>query len=183
MIELLPVDLSNPEHCAFILKVGKESAPLVYGDYCKDPILMVSHIEANLSQDIPAHFIVLDDGVMTGYIGAIVDVHKNAYLEGAMLKRYRSFYRVREALLDYIIMQFDSGSVQKFKAQIPVFNLQAELLCRSLGFCKEGIANGDAIYNGQRVNVLQLALFPHMVKQNASRVIMKKVLERKKRGK
>jgi hypothetical protein len=182
MIELIAFEPSHPEHCAFLLKLGKESAGVLYGDFRSDPILMINEISACVDPETPRHFIAVKDGKPMGYIGAIVDIHKNGYIEGAVLKSFQSFYNARKMLLGYIQVVFAAGVIEKAKAKVPVFNLNAELVCRSVGFCKEGISKQDAIFNGRRVDVLELALFPAMIKQDASRHILKRVLNHRKKG-
>src|SRR5258708_32264193 len=136
-IKLIRVDTFNPENGKFLLKLFNESASVLWDDKHRD---VLSNIADILTR--PNHFIVEIDGVMGGYVGAVIDVYDNAYIEGACLKEYQRFYPAQQTALKFCKKLFDplrsDCRVRKIKALVPVFNKSAEVVLRSIALEKEG---------------------------------------------
>lgn len=164
-VKLVPYDPNNPEQSLFLYKLWKEASSTLFDDRKKDPILLIQEISRSINEEAPQHFVVEINNEMAGFVGAIIDVYDIAYLDGVMKKEYRSFFPARSVLLAFAKHCFEHLGVAKIKAQIPVFNRNAETVSRSIGFRKEGISKKELIFNGSRVDILELALFPEYLKE------------------
>lgn len=163
-VELVAYNPDSAEHNVFMYKLMKQTVKKMCDDSQQDPVLLVQRLTKDVIPSTPRHFIVVVDGVLAGYIGALVDVYGVGYLEAAALREYQGFWQARKALIQFQEIFFKTLG-RKLKSYIPIWNRQAEVVARSVGFRKEGIAKKESYYNGVATDMLELALFPDYVRK------------------
>ena len=158
-LEFIPYNPNNSEHSTFLYKLMKECAPTLRDDRARDPILIVQEFSRRANV-----FLIEYNGQLSGYLGALIDVYDNAYIEAAATGKARRFFPARESLRMFCRYLFADLKVNKIFAQIPTFNKPAETVARAIGFRKEGISKNELRYNGRPTSILNLALLPEYLK-------------------
>jgi RimJ/RimL family protein N-acetyltransferase len=161
-IELMPFETN--QHGAFLYLLLKEASGTLYDDRMRDAFSRAQDITTDAHRFPGTYFIVAKDGEPVGYIGCLIDIYNIAYLEGASLKKYQNFFIARKATYQYCRYLFETKQVHKIRARVPLFNQQAEIVARAVGFKKEGLSRSELRFNGKYRDVIELGLFPSMLK-------------------
>lgn len=175
MIDLIPYDSDNPDHAKALGQLAWETGKTLLSDRRKDPILFVRSWDAFNGGAFPTHFLVAVDGKIKGAIGAIVDDEAIGHLVGAGRQEAQGFFPAVRALRMMARYLFGQG-VRKIRIEVPCWNSQAEVVCRAVGFRKEGVLMNELVYGGVPCNVVTFGLFPHYVMDKVNRQFIKEFL-------
>ncbi len=175
MIELIPYDSSNPDHARSLGQLAWEVGKTLLSDKRKDPILFVRSWDSFNGGAFPTHFLVAINGQVQGAIGAIVDDESIGHLVGAGRKEAHGFFPAVQALRLFARHLFANG-VRKIRAEVPCWNAPSEVVCRALGFRKEGVLMNELVYGGVPCNVVTFGLFPHYVTDKVNRHYIREFL-------
>lgn len=149
------LDLSNDTHRKIAFDIYKKHSKWFVDDSVPDLESLINHVQYLLSTgDIGFVFYVNDKPY--GLIFASFNRYNNASIEASTLGEHNLFtsYKILKYFIEYL---FDVHKVGKIKAQTYVWNHNAELACKLIGFRKEGILREELFLEGKPVNLLSLS--------------------------
>lgn len=168
-IEFLPVIANDVKQTEFLLELMNEAKSTMWDDRKKDNIVIIDEIFSLANPEYPTQFIVVVDGVWSGFIGAIIDVFDVAYIDGACLRKNQRFYPAKNTIIKFSKYLFNELKVHKIKIKVPMLTgskaTPSEAVTRASGFRKSGLARKEFKKKGRFYDVLEFELFPYYLKE------------------
>lgn len=149
------LDLTSEKHRNIAYEIYKQHSKWFVDDSVPSLEALISHVQYLLGTgDVGFIFYVNEQPY--GLIFASFDRYNNAIIEASAINDHNFFtsYKILKYFIEYL---FNTVKVNKVKSQILVWNHNAELMCKAIGFKKEGILKEELQINGKPVNLLQLA--------------------------
>lgn len=174
MITYEAYDPQNPEHGKFLLTLLREVGKELCADFHRDYLLTIRTLDRTASLEQPKTYLVVVNGERAGYISIDTD-EGIGKLEGASLKRFQRYFYAKETTAWFCNYVFQNLNVHKIKAIIPIRKRYgkrlkwspAELVCRKVGFNKEGLLRKELVFDGRPVDAVLLAVFPDSLRMES----------------
>ena len=151
------LDLNNQNHREIALEIYKKHSKWFIDDSVDSFERLLLHLDYLINATGDIGFIFFVNDLPYGLIFASFDRYNNAVVEASAINNHNFFisHKIFKYFIEYL---FEIKKVNKIKSQIYVWNSNAELMCKVMGFKKEGILREELHVNGKPINLLQLAI-------------------------